>query len=550
VIGFHLAPGLAQVSYTEQLKVTAMLLLVCPFFFLVILFLFPVSTVHSQGSAFSLRLFGHGVNGIDRVEIPLDAPARPADIGAGDFTLEFWLKANTAENDAGNCSPGNDNWITGNIILDRDIYGAGDFGDFGISLFHNGLAFGVFAGGSGAGLCGDTDVADGQWHHIAVTRDAGTGDITLWVDGQLDGAADGPTGDMSYRNGRSTGFAKDPFLVIGAEKHDAGAAYLSYSGWLDELRLSTTVRYTAAFVPPTTVFAPDAATVALYHFDEGPAGACTSTVLDSSGAVGGPSHGACRFGGAGTPGPVYSTDVPLLGDPLCGNGALDPGEECDDGDTTDGDGCDSNCRVTACGNGIVTSGEECDDANLITSDGCEADCTRTPYTLVSGKSLLVRDKSGAPSFRKVAILSRSQFVIPPPPSSTGDPTRHGARIRLGRGAAEVDTYILPASGWQGLGNPAGTGGYRYRDRQRVNGPCAGVLLRPGYFKADCAGSQIAFSLDEPSQGALTVTFEPGAGVRSCLVFGGNIVKDAPAAPGSIGRFLAKNAPAPVSCPFP
>ena len=33
------------------------------------------------------------------------------------------------------------------------------------------------------------------------------------------------------------------------------------------------------------------------------------------------------------------------GDPfaLCGNGVLDPGEQCDDGNLTDGDGCRSNC---------------------------------------------------------------------------------------------------------------------------------------------------------------------------------------------------------------
>jgi formylglycine-generating enzyme len=32
-------------------------------------------------------------------------------------------------------------------------------------------------------------------------------------------------------------------------------------------------------------------------------------------------------------------------DQLCGNGALDPGEECDDGNTVDGDGCSGECKV-------------------------------------------------------------------------------------------------------------------------------------------------------------------------------------------------------------
>ena len=62
----------------------------------------------------------------------------------------------------------------------------------------------------------------------------------------------------------------------------------------------------------------------------------------------------------------------------CGDGVVGPGEECDDGNTIDGDGCDSNCTITACGNGIVTAGEQCDDGNLIDGDGCDSDCMFPP----------------------------------------------------------------------------------------------------------------------------------------------------------------------------
>jgi cysteine-rich repeat protein len=41
-----------------------------------------------------------------------------------------------------------------------------------------------------------------------------------------------------------------------------------------------------------------------------------------------------------------------------------PGEECDDANSIDGDGCDSNCTTTRCGNGIVSAGEACDDGGL------------------------------------------------------------------------------------------------------------------------------------------------------------------------------------------
>jgi cysteine-rich repeat protein len=46
---------------------------------------------------------------------------------------------------------------------------------------------------------------------------------------------------------------------------------------------------------------------------------------------------------------------------VCGDGALGkPQEQCDDGNTTSGDGCDENCTLTGCGNGIITAGETCD----------------------------------------------------------------------------------------------------------------------------------------------------------------------------------------------
>ena len=58
----------------------------------------------------------------------------------------------------------------------------------------------------------------------------------------------------------------------------------------------------------------------------------------------------------------------------CGDGRIDDDEECDDGNATDGDGCDLNCLATACGNGIVTNGESCDDGNGNPYDGCTNAC--------------------------------------------------------------------------------------------------------------------------------------------------------------------------------
>jgi cysteine-rich repeat protein len=63
----------------------------------------------------------------------------------------------------------------------------------------------------------------------------------------------------------------------------------------------------------------------------------------------------------------------------CGDGYLWSGvEECDDGNTINGDGCNSNCEieVVVCGNGILEGGEACDDENTTDCDGCKGDCSR------------------------------------------------------------------------------------------------------------------------------------------------------------------------------
>lgn len=63
------------------------------------------------------------------------------------------------------------------------------------------------------------------------------------------------------------------------------------------------------------------------------------------------------------------------GGPVCGDGVLDEGEQCDDGNNVDGDGCSAECTVESyCGDGVLDEGEECDDGNFVDGDGCSATC--------------------------------------------------------------------------------------------------------------------------------------------------------------------------------
>ncbi len=60
----------------------------------------------------------------------------------------------------------------------------------------------------------------------------------------------------------------------------------------------------------------------------------------------------------------------------CGNGTREAGEQCDDGNILNGDGCSAGCRIEYpdCGNGIKNIGEQCDDGNIDYGDGCTPMC--------------------------------------------------------------------------------------------------------------------------------------------------------------------------------
>lgn len=301
-------------------------------------FLYPPTTAANDYHTYyltndtSLRFFGNGTGDIDRLKIPVDDPLNtysgpPADVGSTDFTLEWWMKALPGDNTAPAVTCGaNANWRNGNILADRDRFNQDR--DFGVSLADGRIVFGVSGDSSGTlTLCTTMRVDDGQWHHIAVVRNRWTattnpvtdGEVWVFVDGHLEAHALGPTGDISYPNdgvplnlcgaGGTSTCSNDPYLVLGAEKHDLNPVlYPSFRGWIDEVRVSNNLRYTADFSRPTANFAVDANTIAMLRFDEN-----TGTVAyDTSGGAGGPSNGLVSVGGSPS-GPEWSYDVPFPG---------------------------------------------------------------------------------------------------------------------------------------------------------------------------------------------------------------------------------------------
>jgi cysteine-rich repeat protein len=68
--------------------------------------------------------------------------------------------------------------------------------------------------------------------------------------------------------------------------------------------------------------------------------------------------------------------LPGLECSLCGNGALDSGEACDDDNTVSCDGCSASCQLEgSCGDTVLdVECEGCDDGNTSSCDGCSATC--------------------------------------------------------------------------------------------------------------------------------------------------------------------------------
>jgi cysteine-rich repeat protein len=109
------------------------------------------------------------------------------------------------------------------------------------------------------------------------------------------------------------------------------------------------------------------------------------------------------------PGFFCMQGVPTCQPATCGDGVVDgsifppSGEQCDDGNTNDGDGCSSTCQpesgylcfdefnyqftecyVPRCGDGHITrsisglASESCDDGNTASDDGCSSFCVAEP----------------------------------------------------------------------------------------------------------------------------------------------------------------------------
>lgn len=259
---------------------------------------FHPSPAHAQASSAALRFFGTGSGQQDRVRIAIDDDApgpdasAPCDVGAGSFTIDFWLRGllanNNSSHNGGDVETFDFNWINGNIVVDRDIYD-GSEADWGVSVAGGFVRFGTGRGQSAPldsdnTIEGSVNVLDGPWHHVAVVRNADTGMKYIYVDGQLDFASSpgASQANISYPNNGAPGQQTPwgPYIVLAAEKHDAGPAYPSFSGYMDEFRVWSVALSAAqiADVYDQVIAGDTPGLVGYYRFEEG----AGTSVSDSS----------------------------------------------------------------------------------------------------------------------------------------------------------------------------------------------------------------------------------------------------------------------------
>ncbi|MBU8897776.1 tandem-95 repeat protein [Corallococcus sp. M34] len=132
-------------------------------------------------------------------------------------------------------------------------------------------------------------------------------------------------------------------------------------------------------------------------------------------------HGPDQFTFTANDGALTSNTATVTltvrGPPVCGDGYLDPGEVCDDGNRVAGDGCRADCQgVEVCGDGQLDSvkGEQCDDGGTVPGDGCDAMCqldafSNVPPTLVSGALNCTTANSN--TGRKTAVDALGRFYV-------------------------------------------------------------------------------------------------------------------------------------------
>ena len=197
-----------------------------------------MSVAHAQGSS------ALSFSGTNYVQVPSSASLNVSN----NLTIEAWMKPAT---------------VTGFA----DLAGKGSSYEIAVQPADYGfqVLFQMLSGGAwySATTVSSGALAVNQWYHIAATYDGSS--MRIFVNGAL-------LGSLAVSGTIDASTAPFRIATVDAQADD-------FTGEVDEVRVSNTIRYTGAFKPSAMPFTADASTMGLWHLDEG----AGTTTVDSSG---------------------------------------------------------------------------------------------------------------------------------------------------------------------------------------------------------------------------------------------------------------------------
>lgn len=211
-------------------------------------------------------------------------------------------------------------------------------------------------------------------------------------------------------------------------------------------------------------------------------------------------------GGSCTYCSLTCTLVTSGGSAVCGNGILELGEQCDDQNTDSGDGCSATCQTEThlscvnnmcvsvdgpgpdgctsnsdcspplqpvCGNGAIETGEQCDDQNSDSGDGCSSTCQTEPV-ISWHKTLMPMDANNDGSVTATDVTSVIAYLNNIPPNTQA-----------------VNPYVTPTPRYPDVNND---GFVTPQD----------ALIIINWISSQCGNGQVQPALDEECDDGNTV----------------------------------------------